>query len=333
MKNPGLPPIESTRPQEPHDQREIPRLVAIETTNACNAKCAFCPNGVMSRDRETMSEELYRKIIDDCATFQVQAIEPFLNGEPFMDPQIVPRLKYLRERLPATKLRLYSNGNAMVPKRVDELLGIGIDHLYISLNTLDPAKYQTVMGLRLERTLHNIEYFLDPSRRSRLAREITVRMTRTADTTADDQARFAAYCKQRKVNCMIVGLFNYLGNVNSSLPVPSFPCEHITRVDVLSSGQVTLCCMDTEGKFGWGDARKESILDIYNGPRARNYREMHRTGRRKQIPPCGTCNLFWPSFDGLSWPRRVQFGLGYAYYLLRYRPFIKHKARGVPRLP
>jgi len=96
-------------------------------------------NGVMSRDRETMSEELYRKIIDDCATFQVQAIEPFLNGEPFMDPQIVPRLKYLRERLPATKLRLYSNGNAMVPKRVDELLGIGIDHLYISLNTLDPA--------------------------------------------------------------------------------------------------------------------------------------------------------------------------------------------------
>jgi len=195
----------------------------------------------MSRDRETMSEELYRKIIDDCATFQVQAIEPFLNGEPFMDPQIVPRLKYLRERLPATKLRLYSNGNAMVPKRVDELLGIGIDHLYISLNTLDPAKYQTVMGLRLERTLHNIEYFLDPSRRNRLAREITVRMTRTQDTTADDQARFAAYCKQRKVNCMMVGLFNYLGDVNSSLPVPSFPCEHITRVDVLSSGQVTLC--------------------------------------------------------------------------------------------
>ena len=151
-------------------------------------------------------------------------------------------------------------------------------------------------------------------------------MTRTDDTAAADQARFVAYCKQRKVNCMIVGLFNYLGDVKSSLPVPSYSCEHITRVDILSNGLVTLCCMDTEGKFGWGDASKESILDIYNGPRARAYRAMHRQGRRKQIPPCGTCNLFWPSFDGLSWPRRVQFGFAYAYYLLRYRPFIKHTA-------
>jgi pyruvate-formate lyase-activating enzyme len=327
------PTIDSTQPQDLRDKREVPRLVAIETTNACNAKCAFCPNGVMNRDRETMSDDLYRKIIDDCATFQVQAIEPFLNGEPFMDPQIVPRLKYLRERLPATKLRLYSNGFAMAPKRVDDLLGIGIDHLYISLNTLDPAKYQAVMGLRLERTLQNIEYFIDPSRRSRLAREITLRMTRTEDTTAVEEAGFVAYCKQRRVNCMIVGLFNYLGDVKSPLPVPSFPCEHITRVDILSNGLVTLCCMDTEGKFAWGDARKQSILDIYNGPRARSYRHMHRTGRRKQIPPCGTCNLFWPSFDGLSWPRRVQFGFAYAHYLVRYRPFIKHRARGVSRLP
>ena len=114
-----------------HDKREVPRLVAIETTNACNAKCAFCPNSAMNRDREVMADDLYRKIIDDCATFGVQAIEPFLNGEPFMDPQIVPRLRYLRERLPATKLRIYTNGFALVPKRVDELQDVGIDHLFI----------------------------------------------------------------------------------------------------------------------------------------------------------------------------------------------------------
>ena len=310
-----------------HDEREVPRLVAIETTNACNAKCAFCPNSSMNRDRVAMSEDLYRKIIDDCASFKVRAIEPFLNGEPFMDPQIVPRLQYLRERLSATKLRIYTNGFALVPKRVDELQGVGIDHLFISLNTLDPAKYQAVMGLGLERTLRNIDYFVDDSRRSQVAREITIRMTRTDDTTAQDEACFMAYCKERNVNCLIVGLFNYLGDVKSNLPVPSFPCEHVTRVDILSNGLATLCCMDTEGKFGLGDARKESILDIYNGPRARTYRDMHRTGRRKQIPPCGTCNLFWPSFYGLSWPRSVQFGLAYAHYVLRYRPFIRHKAR------
>jgi pyruvate-formate lyase-activating enzyme len=307
-----------------HDEREVPRLVAIETTNACNAKCAFCPNSVMARGREVMSEDLYRKIVDDCATFKLRAIEPFLNGEPFMDPMIVPRLQYLRERLPATKLRLYTNGFALVPKRVDELQGVGIDHLFISLNSLDPAKYQAIMGLALERTLRNIDYLVDDSRRDRVARRITIRMTRTDDTTAQEQARFVAYCKERQVTCLIVGLFSYLGDVPSRLPIPSYPCEHVTRVDILSSGLVTLCCMDTEGKFGWGDAGKESILDIYNGPRARAYRDMHRKGRRKQIPPCGTCNLFFPSFYGLSWPRRIQFGLACGWYFLRHRPFSKH---------
>lgn len=306
---------------------EIPRLVAIETTNACNAKCAFCPNSVMSRDRQAMSDETFRKIVDDCAKFKLKAIEPFLNGEPFMDPQIIPRLQYIRERLPSTKLRLYTNGFGLTDKRVDALLDLGIDHLFISLNTLDAEKYEAVMGLRLERTLRNIDYAVDPSRRKRLARDITVRMTRTKETSAADEKRFVAYCRGKNVNCMIVGLFNYLGDVKSPLPVPNFPCEHLTRVDVLSNGRVTLCCMDAEGDFGWGDATKESVLDIYNGRRARAYRQAHRTGKRHQAPPCDTCNLFWPSFEGLSLPRRIQFGSAYAWYHLRYWPYTKHKAR------
>jgi molybdenum cofactor biosynthesis enzyme MoaA len=309
--------------------REIPRLVAIETTNACNAKCAFCPNSVVSRDHLAMSDETFHKIVDDCTTFELSAIEPFLNGEPFMDPQIIPRLQYIRARLPKTKLRLYTNGYGMTDKRVDELLDLGIDHLFVSLNTLDPVKYEAVMGLRLERTLRNIDYAVDASRRKRLAREITVRMVRTNETTKEDEKRFAAYCREKNVNCMIVGLFNYLGDVHSALPVPNFPCEHLTRVDILSNGKVTLCCMDAEGHYPWGDVTKESVLDIYNGERARAYRQAHRTGKRREIPPCGTCNLFWPSFDGLSLPRRIQFGLAYAWYHLRYWPYTKHKARNV----
>jgi pyruvate-formate lyase-activating enzyme len=310
-------------------EREYPRMVAIETTNACNAKCAFCPNSIKSGDRQTMSDDLFRKIVDECATFPLPAIEPFLNGEPFMDPQILPRLRYIRERLPKTRLRLYTNGFAMTPARINELQDLGIDHLFISLNTLDPAKYEGLMGLRLERTLKNIDYLVEGSRRDRIAREITVRMVRGKDTTAEDEKRFKAYCKERQVNCMIVGLFNYLGEVNSDLPVPSFPCEHVTRVDVLASGVVTLCCMDADGKFSLGDLRTSSLLDVYNGPRASEYRDMHSRGRRKQIPPCGTCNLFWYSPVGLSLPRQIQFGLQYAYYLARYRPFTKIKSTWV----
>ncbi|MBN2493609.1 MAG: radical SAM protein [Deltaproteobacteria bacterium] len=299
---------------------EHPRLVAIETTNRCNAKCEFCPNNRMSRDRLVMDDELFEKIIDDCRSFPLGAIEPFLNGEPFVDPRIMDRLLLIRQRLPKTRLRLYTNGYGLTPKRIDGLLGLGVDHLYVSLNTLDPEAYRRIMGLDLERTLSNLAYLTEPQRKPRVARKVTFRMTRTDETTLKEQEDFIEYCRRLGVRSFIVGLFNYKGAIPSHLPVPPYPCEHITRIDVLSSGIVTLCCMDHEGEYAWGDARKDSILDIYNGPVALRYRTLHRQGRRHEADPCGHCNVFWPSLERVSPLRKAQFAVQIASYFLRFWP-------------
>ena len=145
-------------------------------------------------------------------------------------------------------------------------------------------------------------------------------MTRLADTPLSEQDEFLDYCRKSGVRSFIVGLFNYMGDIPSHLPVPGYPCEHITRVDVLSNGVVTLCCMDHEGKFAWGDASKDSIVDIYNGPVARNYRTLHRRGKRREAGPCGQCNVFWPSLEKMSPLRTAQFALQAATYFMRYHP-------------
>jgi molybdenum cofactor biosynthesis enzyme MoaA len=309
---------------------EYPRLVAIETTNRCNATCKFCPNSVLGRDRRNMTQELFEKIIDDCRAFPLKALEPFLNGEPFMDPKILERLEHIRRTLPATKLRLYTNGNLMTPAKLDALSGLGIDHLYVSLNTLNPEKYREVMGLDLDKTLTNLRYLTDPARRGRIARQITFRMTRTSDTSLEDQRAFVEFCDQHKVRNFIVGLFNYKGFVSSTLPVPNYPCENLTRLDILASGVVTLCCMDQEGEFAWGDINQTSVLDAYNSPVARKYRGLHRTGRRREMPPCNTCNLFWPSFERTAPAMRARFGVEAALYFLKYKPC---GVRPVPAAP
>jgi len=282
---------------------EYPRLVSVETTSRCNATCPFCPYNVRARDKTNMDQSLFEKIIEDCKEFPLDSIEPFLNGEPFVDPKIMDRLELIRSQLPRTKLRVYSNGYALTPKRADELCSLGVDHLYISLNTLEPEKYKSVMGFKLERTLENVEYLTDPVRRHKVARKITLRMTRMDDTTLAEQHEFKRFCDSRHVRCFIVGLFNYKGDINSSLPVPKYACEHITRLDILSSGKVALCCMDQEGEYSLGDVTRESVLQVFRGEESRRYQEMHRSGHRSEIAPCGTCNLFWPSTDNMSWPR------------------------------
>jgi MoaA/NifB/PqqE/SkfB family radical SAM enzyme len=307
-------------PEARPNRVEHPRLVAIETTNKCNAKCPFCPNNALQRNRHRMEDSLFDKIVDDCARFPLKEIEPFLNGEPFVDPKIIERMEIIRRRLPRTRLRLYTNGYAMKPKKIDALVGLGIDHLYVSLNTLDPKIYRSVMGLDIERTLENLAYLTDPARRDRVAGRITFRMTRTPTTSLKEQNDFVDYCKKAGVRPFIVGLFNYKGEIPSNLPVPKYPCEHITRVDVLSNGLVALCCMDQEGEYAWGDAAKESILDIYNGSVGSRYRSMHRNGNRVDIEPCGDCNVFWPSLEKMPPLATAKFAIAAGCYFLCRRP-------------
>ncbi len=303
-----------------HDRTQFPRLVAIETTNYCNAKCVFCPNALLARGRQHMSDALFASILEQCREFPLHAIEPFLQGEPFSDPKILPRLEMIHRRLPATRLRLYSNGYALRPERTDALCDLGIDHLYISLNTTDPERYRADVGLDLERTLENLRYLADPARRKRVARHITFRMLRSSDTPLGEQDAFLRFCKQMGVRPFIVGLFNYKGDVSSGLPIPGFPCEHLDRLDILSNGVVTLCCMDQEGEFAWGDANRQPILDIYRGEVARRYRQALWAGRRRHIHPCDSCNLFWPGLEGLPSWKRARFGLQAGWYFLRHRP-------------
>lgn len=299
---------------------EIPRLVCVETTNHCNAVCPFCPNNALSRHKTHMTDDLFAKIIEDCRQFPLEAIEPFMQGEPFSDPKIIERMEHIRRRLPDTKLRLYSNGNALTPKKIDQLVGLGIDHLFISVNTLDPEKYREIMGLKLEKTLENLAYLTDPARKDKIAPKITFRMTRMENTTLGDQDQFLAYCRERKVKPLIVGLFNYKGDVGTDLPIPNYPCEHITRLDILASGKVTLCCQDQDAEYGWGDVNTHSVLEVYRGKVASEVRRMHREGLRKDLEPCNTCNLFWPSLEGMPALTTAKFAVQAGAYFLKHRP-------------
>ncbi len=153
-------------------------------------------------------------------------------------------------------------------------------------------------------------------------------MTRLADTTVQEQEEFLRYCKDKGVRSFIVGLFNYKGDINSRLPVPSYGCEHVHRLDILASGRVTLCCMDQDGEHGWGDANELSVLELYNHPRAVEYRELHATGRRRQIDPCGTCNNFWPGFHDLTPIQAVRTGIEFCAYVAKHRPMGKKRPVG-----
>ena len=56
-------------------RKEIfPKMLSIEFTSACNAKCIMCPQPDMDRKKENMSFEILEKIIKDCQGMPLKKI-------------------------------------------------------------------------------------------------------------------------------------------------------------------------------------------------------------------------------------------------------------------
>ena len=334
---------------------EYPVMVAVETTNKCNATCWFCPitegskrppsdgeplvqlgkkvqpvpaaepgDGVtfnlMQRPLGYMDDALFEKIIDDCTQFPLRRIEPYLHGEPFMDRKICDRIEHINRRLPRTEVHLFTNGSLLTRKTVERLKELRLASMVISLNTAREDKYNAIMGLDWRKTLANLERVAAENRSSKpVADRFVMRMTAPKETSDAEIAAFRSLAKRMGARAVIVSLHNYKGDINSERPVPRFPCYFVNDLDILYNGRTALCCMDHDGEYTWGDVSKHSVLEVFNSPEARRYRDLMRQDRRAELTPCNQCNMFWWSLHRTG-IRRLQYTSRIARYLVEHRP-------------
>jgi hypothetical protein len=146
-----------------------------------------------------------------------------------------------------------------------------------------------------------------------------MRMTVPQETTDAEIARFRKLARAMGARAVIVSLHNYKGDIASERPVPQFPCYFVNDLDILYDGNTALCCMDHDGEYSWGDVKQHSVLEVFNSPVARRYRQMMRDDRRGELTPCNECNMFWWSLQRTG-IRRLQYGGRIARYLVEHRP-------------
>ncbi len=61
-------------------------------------------------------------------------------------------------------------------------------------------------------------------------------------------------------------------------------------LDITCTGTVLHCCMDAHGDYAIGDITGSSVLDVYNSPGFKAYRESLVS--RESVHPCNTCSLY-----------------------------------------
>ena len=114
------------------------KQISIKITNMCNLRCKMCGQWgetgynigkPVSEINKTLPLEVYKKLADDVV--DKKPIFYIWGGEPFLYPEIMPFLSYLKEKKFITSI--VTNG-IKLRKNAEELVEMGLDCLMVSLD-------------------------------------------------------------------------------------------------------------------------------------------------------------------------------------------------------
>lgn len=119
---------------------------------ACNLHCIYCTRSIGPENPETMAaggpgkascllspEAALKKTADFIATWGRESVIGIAGpGDPLANPETFITLAAIRRRFPEARLCLCTNGLAL-PENLDTLLRLGLEHLSITINAVDPG--------------------------------------------------------------------------------------------------------------------------------------------------------------------------------------------------
>jgi len=88
-----------------------------------------------------------------------------------------------------------------------------------------------------------------------------------------------------------LGSFKY--SENPTVPEIGICLEILNHMAINRLGKVSICVrFDPKGLGVIGDAKHESLVDIWNGEKRTRWKQLHVDGKRKEVPLCSYCD-FW----------------------------------------
>jgi len=247
----------------------------------CNADCVFCPYSTLERIDNKMPGDLLDKIIDEMSQWEVPFFfTPLKVNEPLLDKRLFDIIKKVTDNTLAV-IRLFSNGSALTPKIMKQIGQVErMPQLNISLNEYRPEEYKNLMKMDFEHTARN----LDRLHTSKPSYQVIL------STVGFPNEDFRKYCFGRWPDFDSVAIRDsgWLGLTEAPVSqVPDSSCGRWWEMSIMSTGVASLCCMDGEGQYGFGDVNKETLLEIYG--KSRKWRENGSRSRHDAGDPCDRC--------------------------------------------
>ena len=115
--------------------------IRISLTQSCNLNCIYCHAEGEKNPEQELSAEQIAEILRVAQSFGIRSVK-FTGGEPLLRPDLA---RIIRSVPPGMEASLTTNGT-LLADRAQELKDAGLKRVNISLDTLDPERYERIAG-------------------------------------------------------------------------------------------------------------------------------------------------------------------------------------------
>lgn len=259
-------------------------LLRIETTNACNFKCSFCPHRIMQRKIKVMDDSLYEKIILDAERIGMHTLDLRNFGEPLTDNKLNIRCGFAKEH-GFDNIYIHTNGYLLTKELYGQLIRNGMSRFIVSLS---PRKeFAETRGESLFEVI--FDNLLEISR-GYDTDKILIDFINTGNSTEDEVAEFKhslqsiGYSIREEIQLHNWAHGAAIKSENVKL------CRRLwNSFTVLSDGKVALCCLDYNAEHVMGDLNFQTITEVINSEMYQMFRRSHVN--KSLVGLCKNCDM------------------------------------------
>ena len=278
----------------------FPRIVHIENTNLCPARCTMCSMDRMTRKTGVMSLSLFETLIRECARYpEVREVHLHGFGEPLVDKNL-PQKVALAKKCGIRFTYIVTNAALLTEQMARELIAAGLDGVKFSFYGMTKATYEKVhRHLDFDRTVRNIETFFRVRDQLKALNPL-VRFQFCPDLAPKEE--FDIFLEKwrpfmdadRQDRFYFTGLHNWAGGKNYApprLPDNERRCFWpFGDMQILWDGRVVPCCYDFNGTMVLGDVTRATIAEIWSSERYRQFRAIWDRKKSSSISLCAKCD-------------------------------------------
>ena len=279
-------------------ETEFPISIDFETVSSCNLECVMCSLGYKKNNRRKMADfNLFKKIIDEAAG-RLKSVLLNVLGEPLLHKQFMKFVDYAYNN-GVVDIMLNTNGILLNKKITNQLLDSGLTRLHISIDASDSDTYLKIRGQdKYDLIRNNIEHFrLERDRRDKRLPLIRASFVKCKENI-DQIEKFKREFRELVDFFSIQEFYNPMPDSDEALVhAPEIKKEFHdqcnqpwNRLVILSNGDVGPCCATGSiAQLKIGDANTQTIEEIWNSPKMKQLRSIHKRREYYKDPLCKVC--------------------------------------------